>query len=123
MLRGLSASRRITNQCLTWNTVNERINNTHFCCMFRMIRQCLEYLCSVVISTIGEKASKLEVYIDTFLHSEHHCNLCLYQMNNVHFKMLGIYISGKVKLALTLRIYADGIALDYHLFLYIRTTF
>ena len=73
--------------------------------MFRMTRPCFDLLCQNIICYTGEKAFKSEAYIDAFLK-----NKC--QIYEAISKTNGGYVSGEVKLAVTLRLLAGGDALD-----------
>ena len=70
-----------------------------------MTRDCFALLCSKIIGEIGEKEFKSKAYIDNFLK----CKDLMYEANT---KATGGYIYGEVKLAITLRLLADGNALD-----------
>ena len=70
-----------------------------------MTRDCFALLCSSIISKIGEKQFKSEAYIDAFLKGKDP----MYEANT---QTTGGYISGEVKLAITLRLLAGGDALD-----------
>ena len=90
---------------IPWATINERISDRHFRRMFCMTRECFALLCSTIISKVGEKEFKSEAYIDAFLKGTDP----MYEANT---KTTGGYISGEVKLAITLRRLAGGDALD-----------
>ena len=72
--------------------------------MFRMTRECFTLLCHTIIGAIGESAFKSQQYIDAFL-----CGTYIYDANVL---ATGGYISGEVKLAITVRLLAGGDALD-----------
>ena len=99
------AQKRRNKVRIPWATINKRISDRHFRRMFRMTRDCFALLCSTIISKIGEKQFKSEAYIDAFLKGTDP----MYEANT---KTTGGYISGEVKLAITLRLLAGGDALD-----------
>jgi len=101
----LLAKKRRKKVRIPWATINERISDRHFRRMFRMTRDCFALLCSTIISKIGEKQFKSEAYIDAFLKGKDP----MYEANT---QTTGGYISGEVKLAITLRLLAGGDALD-----------
>ena len=64
--------------------------------MFRMTRECFTLLYFSIIGAIGESQFKSQLYIDAFL-----CGTSVYGANIL---AKGGYISGKVKLAITIRL-------------------
>ena len=97
-------NRRIKKRIL-WSDVNKRIGDFQFRIMFRMTRPCFNRLCQHIIAYTGEKAFKSEAYINAFLKDKCPKYEGLSKTN-------GGYISGEVKLAVTLRFLAGGDALD-----------
>ena len=73
--------------------------------MFRMTRNCFKKLCETIIDKVGEKNFKSEAYINTFLIGHD-------SMFDAHLLTSGGYISGEVKLAVTLRLLAGGSCYD-----------
>ena len=73
--------------------------------MFRITCTCFDSLCQHIISCTGEKGFKSKAYIDAFL--KHKC-----QMYESLSKTNGGYVSGGVKLAVTIRLLAGGDVLD-----------
>ena len=97
----------------TWSQINERISDNHFRRMFRMNRDCFKLLCHKIISKIGESKFKSEEYISAFLSNpfsplSSRASLIHY----AHCHTTGGYISGEVKLGISLRLLAGGDALD-----------
>ena len=90
---------------ILWSDVNTRISDVQFQRMFRMNRECFHALCQKIISCVGEKEFKSEAYIDAFLKG-------VDPMYDAHCISTGGYVSGEVKLAITLRLLAGGDALD-----------
>jgi hypothetical protein len=72
--------------------------------MFRMSKDCFKHLCDQIISAVGEKSFKSESFIETHLKNT--------SIHGAHEVTSGGYISGEVKVALTLRILAGGSYLD-----------
>ena len=70
-----------------------------------MIRDCFSMLCQRIISKIGEKQLKSEVYSNAFLKGND-------QMYDTNYKTSGGCISGEGKLEITLRLFTDNNALD-----------
>ena len=101
----LLAKKRRKKKRILWTSVNERISDVQFRRMFRMNRDCFNTLCQHIISKVGERKFKSELYIDAFLKGKDH-------MYDAHVKTTGGYISGEVKLAIELRMLADGDSYD-----------
>ena len=87
-----------------WDDISQRMGDYQFRQMFRMTRECFSLLCSSIIGAIGEIKFKSQQYIDAFL-----CGTSVYDANVL---ATGGYISGEVKLAITIRLLAGGDALD-----------
>ena len=78
-----------------------------------MNRDCFQLLCNTIISKIGESKFKSEEYISTFLSNplsplSSRASL----IHHAHCHTSGGYISGEVKLGISLRLLAGGDALD-----------
>ena len=111
MRRNGALKRRIKIR-LTWSEVNARISDAHFRRMFRMSRPCFQLLCSKIIRSIGERSFKSQAYLDAFLSEENVIPSSLYNIYKAHEKTSGGFVSGEVKLAITIRMLAGGSALD-----------
>ena len=112
LLRAAALKRRKKTR-FTWSQINERISDNHFRRMFRMNRDCFKLLCHKIISKIGESKFKSEEYISAFLSNpfsplSSRASLIHY----AHCHTTGGYISGEVKLGISLRLLAGGDALD-----------
>ena len=97
----------------TWDEVNKCISNSHFRKMFCMSRHCFQILCNKICASIGEPSFKSEAFISSFLDKPNRISYdksCL--MYYAHLVTSGGYISGEVKVAITLRLLAGGDALD-----------
>lgn len=82
--------------------------------MFFMTRHCFDELCTLIISNIGESNFKSELYIETFLHDKDPIFIA-------HEKTSSGFISGEVKLAITLRLMAGGSCFDLGVIFYISS--
>ena len=113
----LALSRRIKIR-VPWSIINERISDIHFRRMFRMTRQCFDELCSKIRCSIGERAFLSEKYIDAFMSDDdistcHFMSTCrLSRMYRAHCRTSGGFISGEMKLAITIRMLAGWSPLD-----------
>ena len=99
------AKKRRKKRRVLWTDVNLRISDLQFRRMFRLNRDCFDLLCNTIIAGVGEKAFKLEAYIDAFLKGKN-------SMYDANVATTGGYIAGEVKLAITLRLLAGGDAYD-----------
>ena len=98
---------------IIWSEINDRISDNHFRRMFRMNRNCFKLLCQKIISTVGESKFKSEEYIAAFLVNPYSpLSLQSAKIHNAHCYTSGGYISGEVKLAISLRLLAGGDAYD-----------
>ena len=100
-----NAKQRRPKKRVPWSSVDSMLNNRQFRRMFRMTRECFELLCEKIKLSVGEKKFKSEAYIELYLN--HPGNL--YHANCA---TTGGYISGEIKLAISLRILAGGDPLD-----------
>ena len=99
--QGLNRRKKVR---VRWDDISHRIGDYQFRRMFRMTRECFSSLCHSIIGAIGESKFKSQHYIDAFLSSTN--------IYNAHVLTTGGYISGEVKLAITIRLLAGGDALD-----------
>ena len=88
-----------------WSEVSRRISDIQFRRMFRMPRDCFDNLCQAIIAAVGEREFCSELYINAFLREKDN-------MYIAHEKTSGGYISGEIKLAITLRLLAGGDSYD-----------
>ena len=72
---------------------------------FVTTRECFTLLCFSIIGAIGESQFKLQYYIDAFLSGTN-------AMYDANILATGGYISGEVKLAITIRLLAGEDTLD-----------
>ena len=97
---------------IRWSVVLECISDTHFRRIFCMTRECFILLCGKIIASIGESNFKSEAYIDAFLTKEGIVHDCVSIMTRAHMLSSGGFISGEVKLAITIKLVAGGSTLD-----------
>ena len=86
--------------------------------IFCMNRECFDLLSQRIITSIGESKFKSEVCIDAFLKGK-------YNMYDANVKTTGGYISGEVKLGVTLRLLTRSMPLiwvSYSILLQRRVT-
>ena len=75
---------------------------------FRMERGCFDYLCERIIDNVGEHDFKSENYLRNFKNGDAtEANIL-----HAHEHTTGGFVSGEVKLALTLRLLAGGSYMD-----------
>jgi len=79
-----------------------------------MSRECFKYLCKRIEENIGPSKFKSEQYLCN-LRSGKDLNCGKQRMDNAHMKSTGGFISGEVKLALTLHLLAGGSYIDLSL--------
>ena len=99
--QGLNRRKKVR---VKWDEISSRMGDYQFRRMFRMTRECFTLLCFSIIGAIGESQFKPQHYIDAFL-----SGTSVYDANVL---ATGGYISGEVKLAITIRLLASGDALD-----------
>ena len=104
--------KRRKKECIKWSEVQERISDVHFRWMFRMTRECFLLLCQKIIAKVGERSFLSEDYINSFLEGnyiDYDCSKQIYQAQKI---TSGGFISGKIKLVITLHMLAGGSSLD-----------
>ena len=99
--QGLNRRKKVR---VKWDEISSRMGDYQFRRMFRMTRECFTLLCFSIIGAIGESQFKSQHYIDAFL-----SGTSVYDANVL---ATGGYISGEVKLAITIRLLAGGDVLD-----------
>lgn len=77
-----------------------------------MSRECFRHLCSRIEENVGESKFKSEQYLRNLKQSSDPRDKQIRKMMKSHEKSTGGFISGEVKLAITLRILAGGSYLD-----------
>lgn len=97
-----AAKNRKCRQRTSWSSFQNRLTNKQFRRYFRMERECFHYLCDRIIANVGEGAFKSEEYLYEMKHGyvveDRQANIL-----HAHEHTTGGFVSGEVKLALTLR--------------------
>lgn len=106
-----AAKNRKCRQRASWMSFQNRLTDKQFRRYFRMERQCFQFLCDCIIANVGEGAFKSEEYLNELKHGyiveEKQTNIL-----RAHEHTTGGFVSGEVKLALTLRLLAGGSYMD-----------
>ena len=108
--RRYHAQRRRSRHRSKWSVVQSELTDRQFRRYFRMNPELFDELCSVIKDLVGEEEFKSEEYL-SFCLDDDDPN----QSNNIakaHAKSTGGFISGEVKLAMTLRILGGGSFMD-----------
>ena len=90
---------------IPWQYVDSMLNERQFRRMFRMTRECFHLLCEKMKITVGESEFKSEAYINAFLNKKS-------SIYNANCETTGGFISGEVKMGITIRLLAGGDPLD-----------
>ena len=107
-----STKRRKFRQRKSWSRFQYNLTDRQFRCYFRMTRACFEYLCSRIEANVGEHEFKSEAYLRKYHSSNAGNDLKSANILHAHEQSTGGFISGEIKVALTLRILAGGSYLD-----------
>ena len=109
-----SAKSRKKKKWIKWSDINVQIIDMQFRHMFRMTREYFQQLCQTMIRNFGESCFKSEEYIDSFLDIDSSSSFYSWKsrLHNVHVKTSGGYISGEVKLVISIWILAGGDPFD-----------
>ena len=105
------ARRRRFRQRKSWASFQSSLTNRQFRRYFRMSKGCFSYLCEQIKSNVGEDKFKSEEFLSK-------CSRAITfspKVSNImraHEQTTGGFISGEVKLALTLRLLAGGSYMD-----------
>ena len=96
------ASRRKYTQRVRWSVFQTYLSDSHFRRYFRMNRKCFQDLCLAIEKAIGEENFLSEQFLDSLQHA--HINKKIKIMHKAHEESTGGFISGEIKLAITLRL-------------------
>ena len=109
-----AARNRKCRQRRSWEQFQDYLTDRQFRRYFRMERECFDYLCERIIDNVGESDFKSENYLCDFRNGEATGADTLDQTNilHAHEHTTGGFVSGEVKLALTLRLLAGGSYMD-----------
>jgi hypothetical protein len=95
-----------------WSEFEVKLTDRQFRRYFRMSKECFHLLAERIETNVGEETFKSESYLDDLMHSKSPKDIAVIKMMKAHEGSTGGFISGEVKLALTLRILAGGSYLD-----------
>jgi len=109
-----AARNRKCRQRRSWEQFQQYLTDRQFRRYFRMERGCFDYLCERIIDNVGEREFKSEIYLRDFKNGDATEADTLHQTNilHAHERTTGGFVSGEVKLALTLRLLAGGSYMD-----------
>ncbi|EJK58257.1 hypothetical protein THAOC_21635 [Thalassiosira oceanica] len=109
------AAKRIFRQRKRWSDFSAKLTDRQFRRYFRMSRECFYLLCRRIEENVGEKAFKSEVFLDNLKYTRDPNLVRMSKLMRAHENTTGGFISGEIKLALTLRLLAGGSYLDLSL--------
>ena len=107
-----AARRRKFRPRKSWATFQSNLTDRQFRRYFRMPRECFDLLCEKIEAIVGEREFKSENYLQLLREGYKDNDLRTTNIMLAHEKTTGGFISGEVKLALTLRLLAGGSYLD-----------
>ena len=111
-IRQDSATKRGFRQRKSWESFQANLTDRQFRRYFRMSRDCFKHLCNRIEDNVGERVFKSEEFLKDFRYSRDAKDKKSINMMNAHEGSTGGFVSGEVKLALTLRLLAGGSYLD-----------
>ena len=91
---------------MTWSVFSAKLSDEKFRRMYRMTRECFQQLCLKIETAVGKEEFRSEDYLKV---RDNYPDQKLYYANKKRFDG---YISGEVKLAITLRLLAGASYLD-----------
>ena len=100
--RRLQAKHRLKRKRMTFSKFRDYLSDRQFRKMFRMSKTCFEELCDVIRENVGEDEFNSEDHLDFNLSGNKR------KMFRAHEQSTGGFISGEVKLALSLRLLSGG---------------
>ena len=109
--RSRVAKMRKKKKRMLWSVFVESLTDTQFRRMYRMSRDCFGKLCNLVEEKVGEDKFKSESYLSRLANEK----TALGRMANANEATTSGFISGEVKLAITLRMLEGGSYLDLFL--------
>ena len=107
-----AARRRKFRPRKSWASFQSNLTDRQFRRYFRMPRECFDLLCEKIEANVGEREFKSENYLHLFRGGYKDNDLRTTNIMRAHEATTGGFISGEVKLALTLRLLAGGSYLD-----------
>ena len=112
-IRKEAAANRRFRQRKSWTAFNGNLTYRQFKRYFRMSRECFCDICRRIEENVGESQFKSEQYLRNLKESSDPADKKILQAMKCHAdKSTGGFISGEVKLTITLRILAGGSYLD-----------
>ena len=109
--RSKNARRRKRRKRKSWKDFEASLNDRQFRRMFRMSRNCFKHLCNRIERNVGDHVFKSEEFLQQ-LKAGRLGEEKQRKMFHAHEKSTGGFISGEIKLALTIRLLAGGSYLD-----------
>lgn len=111
-IRKKASKKRRFRQRKSWAAFEANLTDRQFRRYFRMSRECFRHLCSRIEENVGESEFKSENYLNNLKQSSDPKDKMTKKLMKCHEESTGGFISGEVKLAITLRILAGGSYLD-----------
>ena len=102
------ASKRRYRQRRSWASFSSTFMDRQFRRYFRMSRECFDHLVDRIETNVGERNFKREEYLQHLHHSTDPKDQATIRLMRAHEESTGGFVSGKVKLALVLRMLAGG---------------
>ena len=122
-LKKSAAKNRRFKKRRSWNGFQDRLSDRQFRRYFRMSRECFQQLCNKIEDNVGSDDFKSERYLRELRLGLNSFQLNKKKMEKAHTDSTGGFISGEIKLALTLRLLAGGSYLDLSLLLEVGFTY
>jgi hypothetical protein len=110
-----SALNRRFRQRKSWAEFESGLTDRQFRRYFRMSRECFQLLCDRIEANVGEEEFKSEEYLKNLKHTDVESEKKKVNLMYAHEASTGGFVSGEIKLALTLRLLAGGSYLDLSL--------
>jgi hypothetical protein len=107
-----SALNRRFRQRKSWAEFQSGLTDRQFRRYFRMSRECFQLLCDRIEANVGEEEFKSEEYLKNLKHTDIESEKKKVNLMYAHEASTGGFVSGEIKLALTLRLLAGGSHLD-----------
>ena len=110
-LRRTASKNRRFRKRQSWTSFQSKLTDTQFRRYFRMERGCFRSLCRKIEEAVGDSEFKSESYLRN-LRTGAVPNSVKQKFDKIHQKTTGGFISGEIKVAMTLRLLAGGSYLD-----------
>ena len=120
-LRSDQATARLPKERKIWSVEEKRFTDRMFYRLFRMSRSCFKLLCDRIKDAVGDYEFKSELFIEGLKSAGHSTKESSIYNNSIGYN--GDYISGEMKVALTLRTLAGGAYLDMYLWMNISADY